>query len=77
MSALLTSFPSQTQSAATAPMAFVSAALGENRPVQIPPPKQDDAGFNFLGRSNKKSAFDFVQDEMKLAGGSPSAASSK
>ena len=43
---------------------------GVARPVQraaaakedTPPP---DAGFSFLGKSNKSTAFDFVQDEMK------------
>lgn len=45
---------------------------GEARPVQraaaskeqTPPP---ESSFSFLGKSNKSSAFDFVQEEMKAS----------
>lgn len=45
------------------------AGGGDARPVQIPAEVQssDTAGFGFLGKTTKSSAFDFVQDEMRSA----------
>ena len=44
-------------------------AGGDARPVQIPAGTQTsgDSGFGFLGKSSKKSAFDFVEDEKRSA----------
>jgi len=50
--------PSQPQIGGVARPVQRAAATKE----QTPPP---DAGFNFLGKSSKTSAFDFVEDEMK------------
>lgn len=48
---------------------------GEARPVQRAtvsssadtPTAAADSGFSFLGKSNKGTAFDFVQDEMRAS----------
>ncbi len=44
---------------------------GEARPVQRPQAKEEanttESGFNFLSRSSKGSAFDFVKEEMDIA----------
>ena len=48
-------------------------AGGDARPVQIAAAAgtqsqtSGDSGFGFLGKSSKKSAFDFVEDEMRSA----------
>ena len=52
-------------------MMYIPQGGATARPVQRPPPEASstDGGFSFLGKSSKSSAFDFVQDEMRISTG--------
>ena len=52
-------------------MMYMAPGGGSARPVQRAPPTSEtsstEGGFAFLGKSSKSSAFDFVQDEMRIS----------